>query len=103
MSLENPDYYSIGSFFLTLAIIFIAGKKISSLFVRFKQPEVLGELIAGVILGSLGLIPLYGEMGYDIFYLLSEVGVAILLFEIGLETDLKELLSVGLPFLHREK
>ena len=62
MSLENPDYYSVGSFFLTLAIIFIAGKKISSLFVRFKQPEVLGELIAGVILGALGLIPLYGEM-----------------------------------------
>ena len=99
MSLENPDYYSVGSFFLTLAIIFIAGKKISSLFVRFKQPEVLGELIAGVILGALGLIPLYGEMGYDIFHLLSEVGVAILLFEIGLETDLKELLSVGLPSL----
>ncbi|HIC76394.1 MAG TPA: cation:proton antiporter, partial [Candidatus Dadabacteria bacterium] len=66
-----------------------------SLFIRFKQPEVLGELIAGVLLGALGLIPLYGAMGYDVFHLLAEVGVAILLFEIGLETDLNELLNVG--------
>lgn len=95
MSIEDPNTYSVGSFFLTLAIIFIAGKKIGSLFVRFKQPEVLGELIAGVLLGTLGLIPLYGEMGYDVFHLLAEVGVAILLFEIGLETDLNELLNVG--------
>jgi Kef-type K+ transport system membrane component KefB len=95
MSIEDPNTYSVGSFFLTLAIIFIAGKKIGSLFIRFKQPEVLGELIAGVLLGTLGLIPLYGEMGYDVFHLLAEVGVAILLFEIGLETDLNELLNVG--------
>ena len=95
MSIEDPNTYSVGSFFLTLAIIFIAGKKIGSLFIRFKQPEVLGELIAGVLLGALGLIPLYGAMGYDVFHLLAEVGVAILLFEIGLETDLNELLNVG--------
>ena len=60
---------------------------------------MLGELIAGVLLGILGLIPLYGELGYDFFHLLSEVGVAILLFEIGLETDLDDLINVGLPSL----
>ena len=47
----------------------------------------------------LGLIPLYGELGYDFFHLLAEVGVAILLFEIGLETDLNDLIKVGLPSL----
>ena len=99
MSINDPETYTLGSFFLALASIFIAGKAVSSIFVKFKQPEVLGELIAGVILGMLGLIPLYGELGYDFFHLLAEVGVAILLFEIGLETDLNDLIKVGLPSL----
>jgi len=99
MSINDPETYTLGSFFLALASIFIAGKAVSSIFVKFKQPEVLGELIAGVILGILGLIPLYGELGYDFFHLLAEVGVAILLFEIGLETDLNDLIKVGLPSL----
>ena len=93
MSIDDPNSYSLGSFFLALASIFIVGKIVSSLFVKYKQPEVLGELIAGVLLGILGLIPLYGELGYDFFHLLSEVGVAILLFEIGLETDLDDSVS----------
>jgi len=99
MSIDDPNSYTLGSFFLALASIFIVGKIVSSLFVKYKQPEVLGELIAGVLLGILGLIPLYGELGYDFFHLLSEVGVAILLFEIGLETDLDDLINVGLPSL----
>ena len=99
MSIDDPNSYSLGSFFLALASIFIVGKIVSSLFVKYKQPEFLGELIAGVLLGILGLIPLYGELGYDFFHLLSEVGVAILLFEIGLETDLDDLINVGLPSL----
>ena len=99
MTIDDPNHYSLGSFFIALASIFIAGKIISSIFVRFKQPEVLGELIAGVLLGSLALIPLLGDPGYHIFHLLAEVGVAILLFEIGLETDLNDLLKVGAPSL----
>ena len=82
MSLEDSNTYTLGSFFIALASIFIAGKVVSSIFVKFKQPEVLGELIAGVLLGVLGLIPLYGEVGYHFFHLLAEIGVAILLFEI---------------------
>ncbi len=99
MTLDDPNNYSLGSFFLALASIFIVGKVLSSIFVRFKQPEVLGELIAGVLLGSLALIPVLGEPGYQILHLLAEVGVAILLFEIGLETDLNDLLNVGVPSL----
>ena len=99
MSLEDSNTYTLGSFFIALASIFIAGKVVSSIFVKFRQPEVLGELIAGVLLGILGLIPLYGEVGYHFFHLLAEIGVAILLFEIGLETDLNDLIKVGLPSL----
>ena len=71
MTLDDPNNYSLGSFFLALASIFIVGKVLSSIFVRFKQPEVLGELIAGVLLGSLALIPVLGEPGYQILHLLA--------------------------------
>ena len=99
MAIDDPNNYSLGSFFLALASIFVVGKVISSIFVKFRQPEVLGELTAGVILGSLALIPLLNEPGYHVFHILAEVGVAILLFEIGLETDLDDLLKVGVPSL----
>lgn len=57
------------------------------------QPAVVGELIAGVVLGLsvAGLV----DPGNGILHLLAEIGVVILLFEIGLETDLRKLLKVG--------
>jgi Kef-type K+ transport system membrane component KefB len=56
----------------------------------------LGELIAGVILGGsvLGIVPTEGT-GAEIIHMLAELGVVLLLFEIGLETDLKEMFRVG--------
>src|SRR5207253_10944388 len=67
-----------------------------SLAVRLKQPSVLGELFAGVLLGSsgVGLIPADGEL-HHILALLAEIGVVVLLFEIGLETNLREMVRVG--------
>ena len=57
------------------------------------QPTVLGELVAGVLLGSsvLGLV----DPGVETIHLLAELGVIVLLFAIGLETDLTKLLKVG--------
>ena len=57
------------------------------------QPTVLGELVAGVLLGSsvLGLV----DPGVEAIHLLAELGVIVLLFAIGLETDLRKLLKVG--------
>ncbi|NLG62915.1 MAG: cation:proton antiporter [Candidatus Cloacimonetes bacterium] len=83
-------------FFLVFAAILIAAKLFGELAERIGQPAVLGELIAGVVLGSsvLGIIPADGSM-VEIITLLAEVGVAVLLFEIGLETDLKEMSRVG--------
>ena len=68
MAIDDPNNYSLGSFFLALASIFVVGKVISSIFVKFRQPEVLGELTAGVILGSLALIPLLNEPGITSTY-----------------------------------
>lgn len=98
MNIEEIGHYPAEQFFIALACILIASKIFGEIAERIKQPSVLGELIAGVILGSsvLAIVPsISGEAGYNIFHLLSEVGVAILLFEIGLETDLGDLLRVG--------
>jgi Kef-type K+ transport system membrane component KefB len=83
-------------FFLILIAILVFAKVFGEAAERIGQPAVLGELIAGLVLGGsvLGIVPTEGEMG-AIIHLLAEVGVAILLFEIGLETDLKEMFRVG--------
>ncbi len=98
MSVEEVGHYPVEKFFIALALILIASKLFGELAERIKQPSVLGELIAGVVLGGsvLAIVPsVAGVPGYDFFHLLAEVGVAILLFEIGLETDLDDLIRVG--------
>jgi Kef-type K+ transport system membrane component KefB len=63
---------------------------------RIGQPAVLGELLAGVLLGGsvLGIIPTEGTPG-ELIHVFAELGVLLLLFEIGLETDLREMFRVG--------
>ena len=82
--------------FIVLALMFVTGKLMGELAERFGQPAVLGELLAGVILGRtlLGIVPTEG-LSADYIYLLAEFGVVLLLFEIGLETDLKQMFRVG--------
>lgn len=90
--------FSAERFFFVLALALVASKIFGELSERIKQPAVLGELIAGVVLGGsvLAIVPsTLREPGYETFHLLGEVGVAILLFEIGLETDLRDLIRVG--------
>ncbi len=98
MSVEEVSHYSVEQFFIAFALILIVSKLFGELAERIKQPSVLGELVAGIILGGsvLAVVPsVSGMSGYEIFHILAEVGVAILLFEIGLETDLKDLIRVG--------
>jgi Na+:H+ antiporter len=87
---------SIPDLFLALAAMLIAAKLLGEVAERFGQPAVLGELIAGVLLGGslLGVVPTEGT-GAEIIHLLAELGVVLLLFEIGLETDLREMFRVG--------
>lgn len=83
---------------IDLAVILIVAKLGGVLFERIKQPAVLGELIAGIIMGNLALVgftaaePLKTN---QIISALAEIGVIILLFEVGLETNLGEMLEVG--------
>jgi len=82
--------------FIVLALMFAVGKLMGEIAERIGQPAVLGELLAGVVLGRtlLGIVPAEG-LGADYIYLLAELGVVLLLFEIGLETDLKQMFQVG--------
>lgn len=76
-----------------LVAIIVATKLLGEAAQRLKQPAVLGELVAGVVLGVsvLGIL----DPNEPVIAALSEIGVIVLLFEIGLHTDLESLLEVG--------
>ena len=97
----------IASTLLALIVILAAAKLAGELFERLKMPAVLGELIAGMILGNLILI----NTGWNFFEPLratsitehwavvldnlARLGVIILLFEVGLESTVKGMVKVG--------
>jgi Kef-type K+ transport system membrane component KefB len=88
----------IAALILSLAIILVAAKVGAHFAVAFGQPPVLGELAAGVVLGNLALT---GFRGLD--YLpsdasvdtLSRLGVILLLFQVGLESTVAQMMKVG--------
>jgi Kef-type K+ transport system membrane component KefB len=90
------DGVNVARFFLVLAAILVAAKLLGELAERIGQPAVLGELLAGVLLGGsvLGIVPV-GGVEAELIHVLAELGVLLLLFEIGLETDLREMFRVG--------
>ena len=92
----------VARFFLALAAILVAAKLLGELAERIGQPAVLGELVAGVLLGGsvLGIVPAGGAPG-ELIHVLAELGVLLLLFEIGLETDLREMFRVGAGLARR--
>lgn len=87
------DHLSPAQFLGLLVVILAVAKICGGLAKAIGQPTVLGELAAGVVLGSsvLGLV----DPGVEVIHLMSELGVIFLLFAIGLETDLQALLKVG--------
>jgi Kef-type K+ transport system membrane component KefB len=88
------EHGDIGPFLLAFAVALLGAKVFGDLVERIGQPSVLGELLAGILLGPsvLGLVPLSEGV-----FLLSEIGVMLLLFEVGLETNLDDLIRVGAP------
>jgi Kef-type K+ transport system membrane component KefB len=87
---------------LLLAVILVAAKLGGDVAVRLGQPSVLGELLAGVVLGNLGLLGFHGfdaVAGNGDVDLLSRLGVLILLFDVGLESTVGQMMGVGLSAL----
>lgn len=89
----------IASLILSLAIILIAAKIGGHFAARLRQPPVLGELAAGLLLGNLSLV---GFSGFEhlktdtAIDMLSRLGVILLLFQVGLESTVAQMLKVGL-------
>ena len=81
-----------GKVLLTLVIILVAGKLMAEICERLRQPAVVGEILAGVIIGPsiLNLI----QPG-EIAAILAEIGVIFLLFTVGLETRPSDIFKVG--------
>jgi len=79
-------------FFLNLLIILLTARVFAELAVRLKSPSVIGELVAGVVLGP----SLLGWLSpAESIKLLAEIGIILLLFEVGLETDVRRLAESG--------
>ncbi len=74
--------------FLALALILLSARILGETAAWLKAPPVMGEMLAGILLGPslLGIVELN-----DIIYTLAEIGLILLLFEVGLDTDLSKL------------
>jgi len=95
---DSAPAHGLSPVLIGLAVMLVLAKLGGEVFERIGQPAVLGELISGIVLGNLVLFgfnqaePLKTN---EIIAALAEIGVIILLFEVGLESDLKEMLEVG--------
>jgi Kef-type K+ transport system membrane component KefB len=90
---------SVPELILSLAVILVGAKLGGHVAARVRQPPVLGELVIGVVLGNLTL---FGFHGLDFLLtsasvaMLAELGVILLLFQVGLESTVAQMLKVGL-------
>lgn len=80
------------TFFLYLLAILLSARLMAEVAVRLKMPSVIGELMAGIILGPslLGLLE-----PNEVLKLLAEIAIILLLFQVGLETDVRRLANSG--------
>lgn len=86
------------AFLQDLAVVMIVAGLVTIIFHRFKQPVVLGYIVAGVIIGPhTPPFPLIHDEAT--INTLPELGVILLMFALGLEFSLRKLRQVGTPAL----
>jgi Kef-type K+ transport system membrane component KefB len=77
---------------IEVAVVLLSARLFAEIAVRFRAPSIIGELCAGVVIGP----SLLGWVSpSEPFKLLAEIGIILLLFEVGLETDLQRLARAG--------
>lgn len=86
------------SFIIAIAIILLSTKVLGVASEKVNMPQVVGALIAGLLLGP-SCFGLIGET--DILIKAAEIGVIVLMFNAGLETDVKELKHRSIRTCHR--
>jgi Kef-type K+ transport system membrane component KefB len=90
----------VAAIVLALAVILVGAKLGGDLAVRMGQPAVLGELVIGILLGNLDLFGVTwfrGLAGDPTIGILAQIGVVLLLFQVGLESTVRDMLQVGVP------
>src|SRR5450756_2179533 len=87
------DTHSFVRLLLVIAAVLLTTRVLSVLAEKFGQPAILGELLGGIVLGAsaLGIL----DPNDLAIHTLAQLGLLILLFEIGLTTDLRALTRVG--------
>lgn len=78
--------------FRDIAVVLIAGKYMGLLARRWKAPQVAGEILAGLLIGPclLGLV-----QPSDFLTQMAELGVVLLMFSAGLDSDIDEIIKSG--------
>src|SRR6185436_3020631 len=96
MILAAESGVDLARILLDLLIVLAAAKVGAEVAERLRTPAVLGEIAAGILIGPsvLGLVHLDGGRGVSIA-VLAEIGVLLLLVQVGMEMDLGELSKVG--------
>ena len=84
------------AFFRDLAVIIVSAKLFGLVAQKLKAPQVVGEIIAGLLIGPC-CFKLVGDSDY--LSLIAEIGVVMLMFGAGLETNMKDLLRTGVKAL----
>lgn len=82
----------MGNIFLDLTVIICIAAFFSLIFRFFKQPEILAYILTGILIGSFHV---FKASNQDILQTMSQVGVTLLLFMVGLEIRVSELFSMG--------
>ena len=112
------DPHALAMLTLQLAVLLLAAKLFGLLFKKFKQSEVLGELIGGMVVGPFAfgaielpwigkLFPIIEQVGEHAstlpisseLYFFGQIGAVLLLFLVGLETDAKLFIKYGVKSL----
>ena len=96
----GPEHHGFGPLLFTIAGLVLAAKVGGLIAERLRQPPVLGELLAGICLGNLTLVitgadPFAEARSDQTLAFLAQAGILILLFDVGLETNLTALRRVG--------
>lgn len=75
-----------------IALMLVSARLFAEIARRLNAPPIIGELVAGIVLGPtlLGWVE-----PNDVLRLLAEIGIILLLFEVGLETDIEKLIKAG--------
>jgi Kef-type K+ transport system membrane component KefB len=96
---DAPHFDPATRIAIMLAVLLVSGKIAAELAIRLRQPAVLGELVIGIVLGNLGIAWFDAIKTDPMVEVFAGIGVLFLLFQVGVESTVAQMLQVGLSSL----